>query len=190
MARQLDRLGIEVGVLALIDGEVQAEGPPTPAVVKYAKMGMRKLCKIAFKLEDELADGPRQFVMKRLKHLWLQARVRALENSASKGEITMEQALLLAERAYKPELYSGSVLLIRFHDEAWEYGPDPLMGWSGLVEGGIEVVDLDGGHITGMSPVGAPTMVAVLRNAIDKCEAAISTAASTTTPLSSEPNVA
>jgi amino acid adenylation domain-containing protein len=174
MARQLKNLGIEVGMLALIDGEVQAEGPSMPAAVKYAKMVMRKLCKIAFKLEDELADGPRQFVMKRVRHLWLQSSVRALENSASKGEITMEQALLLAERAYKAEPYSGSALLIRFHDEAWEYGPDPLMGWSGLVEGGIEVVDLEGGHITGMSPVGAPIMVAVLRDAIDQREAAIS----------------
>jgi amino acid adenylation domain-containing protein len=175
MARQLENLGIEVGMLALIDGQVRAEGPPMPAAVKYAKRVMRKLCKIAFKLEDELADGPRQFVMKRLRHVWLQSRVRALENSAAKGEITMEQALLLAERAYKAEPYSGSVLLIRFHDEAWEYGPDPLMGWSGLVEGGIEVVDLEGGHITGMSPAGAPTMAAVLRDSIDKCEAAIST---------------
>jgi thioesterase domain-containing protein len=186
MARQFKNLGIEVGMLALIDGEVRAEGPPMPAAAKYAKMVMRKLCKIAFKLEDELADGPKQFVMKRLRHLWLHSRVRALENSGSKGEITMEQALLLAERAYKAEPYSGSALLIRFHDEAWEYGPDPLMGWSSLVEGGIEVVDLEGGHITGMSPVGAPTMVAVLRDSIDKCEAAIST----TTPPSSEPSAA
>jgi amino acid adenylation domain-containing protein len=186
MARQFKNLGIEVGMLALIDGEVHAEGPSMPAAVKYAKMVMRKLCKIGFKLEDELAEGPKQFVMKRLRHLRLHSRVRALENSASKGEITLEQALLLAERAYKAEPYSGSVLLIRFHDEAWEYGPDPLMGWSGLVEGGIEIVDLEGGHITGMSPVGAPIMVAVLRDSIDKCEAAIST----TTPSSSESSIA
>jgi amino acid adenylation domain-containing protein len=173
MARQLTILGMEVGMLALIDGEVQADGPPMPATVKYAKMVTRKLCKIAFKLEDELAEGPRQFVMKRLRHLWLHSRIRALENSASEAEITMEQALLLAERAYKAEPYSGSVLLIRFHDEAWEYGPDPLMGWSGLVTGGIDIVDLEGGHLTGMSPVGASTIVAVLRDCIDKCEAAI-----------------
>jgi thioesterase domain-containing protein len=173
MARQLENLGIEVGMLALIDGEVHAEGPPMPAVVKYAKTVIRKLCKIAFKLEDELADGPKQFVMKRLRHLWLHFRVRVLENSAAKGEITLEQALLLAERAYKAEPYSGSVLLIRFQDEAWEYGPDPLMGWSGLVEGGIKVVDLEGGHITGMSPIGAPTMVALLKDCIDRCEAAL-----------------
>ena len=119
--------------------------------------------------------------MKRLRHLWLQARVGALETSASKGAITMEQALLLAERGYKAEPYSGSVLLIRFHDEAWEYAPDPLMGWSGLAKGGVDVVDLEGGHITGMSPAGAPTMVAVLIDCIDRCEAGISTA----TPSSS-----
>jgi thioesterase domain-containing protein len=112
--------------------------------------------------------------MKRLRHLWLQSRVRALEDSASKSEITMEQALLLAERAYKPEPYSGSALLIRFHDEAWEYSLDPLIGWSGLVKGGIDIVDLDGGHITGMSPVGAPTMAAILRKHLERCEAAIS----------------
>jgi amino acid adenylation domain-containing protein len=186
MARQFENLGIEVGMLALIDGEIHAEGPRMPTAVKYAKLLARKLCKIAFKLEDELADGPKQFFMKRFRHLVLHSRVRALENSASNGQITMEQALLLAERAYKAEPYSGSALLIRFHDEAWEYGPDPLMGWSGLVKGGIDIVDLEGGHITGMSPVGAPTMVAGLRNSIDRCEAAISmrnTAARETSPV-------
>ena len=171
MARQFEKLGIQVGMLALIDGEIQVEGPRMPAAVKYWKMLVRKLCKIAFKLEDEIADGPKQFVMKRIRHLWLESRIRALENSASNGEITMEQALLLAERAYKAEPYSGSALLIRFHDEAWEYGPDPLMGWSGLVKGRIDIVDLEGGHITGMSPVGAPTMVAALKDSIDQCEA-------------------
>jgi amino acid adenylation domain-containing protein len=174
MARQFKNLRIEVGLLALIDGGIETKDPSMPAAVKYAKMVMRKVCKIAFKLEDEIAEGPRQFVMKRLRHVWLQSRVRALENSASKGEISMEQALLLAERAYKPEPYSGSALLVRFHDEAWEYGPNPLMGWSGLVKGGIDIVDLEGGHITGMSPLGAPTMAAILRDRIDKCEAAIS----------------
>jgi thioesterase domain-containing protein len=98
----------------------------------------------------------------------------------------MEQALLLAERGYKAEPYAGPVLLIRFHDEAWEYGPDPLMGWSGLARGGIDVVDLEGGHITGMSPVGAPMMAALLRDRIDQCEAAISTK----TGSSPEPNFA
>jgi hypothetical protein len=149
-------------------------------------MMMRKLCKVAFKLEDEFADGPKQFLLKRLRSLWLNFRVRALEDSASAGPITMEQALLLAERAYEAEPYSGSVLLIRFHDEAWEYGPDPLMGWSSLVRGGIKAIDLEGGHVTGMGPRGAPTMAGVLRDYIEACEVTISA----TAPSSAEPNVA
>jgi thioesterase domain-containing protein len=176
MARQLKSLGVEVGLLALIDGAVQAEVPNMPAAVKYAKIVIQKLCKIAFKLEDEVAEGPKQFVLKRLRHLWLQLRVRVLERSASQGEITMEQALLLAERAYKAEPYPGSALLIRFHDEAWDYGPDPLLGWSGLVQGRLDVVNFPGAHITGMAPLSAPTMVKTLRDHMENCEATISTA--------------
>jgi len=175
MACQLKNLGYEVGLLGLIDGGIPVVNPSMPPAVKYAKTVMRKLCKIAFKLQDEIAEGPKKFVMKRIRHAWLQCSVRSLEDSALKGDISMEQALLLAERAYKPEPYAGSALLIRFHDEAWEYGPDPLIGWSGLVKGGIDVVDLDGGHITGMGPIGAPVMAATLRDHILKCEAAIST---------------
>lgn len=177
MARQLKDIGHKVGLLALIDGEVHKEGSPVGCRLKYTKMVRRKLCKIAFKLEDELAEGPSQLVMKRLRHLWLTFRVRSLEKSATKGEASTEQALLLAERAYKAWPYTGSALLIRFHDEAWEYGPDPLMGWSSLVQGGIDVVDLEGGHITGMGPSGAPIMVAVLKRGMEKCEASLSTLA-------------
>jgi len=172
MARQLRNLGFEVGLLALIDGDVQAEGPAIPASVKYAKIAIRKLCKIVFKMRDEVAEGPKQFVAKRLRYLWLQLRIRLLENSVAAGDVTMEQALLLAERAYEAKPYSGSALLIRFHDEAWKFGPDPLMGWSGLVEGGIDVVDFPGGHITGMGSVSAPKMVDVLRRHIEDVEAA------------------
>jgi thioesterase domain-containing protein len=174
MARQLRNLGIEVGLLALMDGEINGEGPRMPAAVKYAKMVRRKLYKIAFKLEDELAEGPKVFVMKRLRHLWLHFHVRVLEKFASTGEVTVAEALLMAEHSYQAEPYEGSVLLMRFHDEAWAYGPDPLMGWSGLVKGDLNVVDLEGGHITGMTPAGAPTIVSVLRDYIQKYEAGVS----------------
>ena len=105
----------------------------------------------------------------------------------------MEQTLLLAERTYKAEPYAGSALLIRFHDEAWQYGPDPLMGWSGLIKGGIDVVDLKGGHITGMRSLSTPTMVAVLRDHMDHSEAPISmtgVASPERAPSSLRPNAA
>ena len=176
MARQLKILGIEVGLLALIDGEVKTKTPHMPAAVKYAKIVIRKFFKIVFKMKDEIAEGPKKFVWKRLRSVWLQLRVRALEHSPSQGEITMEQALLLAERAYKAEPYPGSALLIRFHDEAWKYGPDPLMGWSDLLQGGYDIVDFEGAHITGMSPRSAPLMVATLKEHMERCERSIATA--------------
>jgi thioesterase domain-containing protein len=185
MAGQLRAHGMQVGLLAFIDGDVHAEGPAMPALVRYARVVLRKLCKITFKLRDEIAVGPRQFVGKRLRHLWLQFRIRVLERSTAQGNVTMEQALLLAERSYEGKPYAGSALLIRFHDEAWDYGPDPLMGWSGLVEGGIEIVDLPGGHITGMGPVGAPLMAALLQNHMEDVEARNQSAAPAARSMSS-----
>jgi len=172
MARQLTKRGVSVGLLALIDGDVQAKDSLLPKRVKYTKMAVRKICKIVFKMRDEVADGPRQFIMKRWRHVCLNHSIRALENSTFQGQISTEQALLLAERAYKGGLYSGSALLIRFHDEAWKFGPNPLMGWSGLVQGGLEVIDLAGGHITGMSALRAPAMAKLLKGHMEACEAA------------------
>jgi hypothetical protein len=54
-------------------------------------------------------------------------------------------------------------VLLRFHDEAWEFGPDPLMGWSSLVQAGLEVVDFPGGHLTGMSPARANRLASVMK---------------------------
>ena len=172
MARQLTKRGVPVGLLALIDGDVQAEGVLLPKRVKYTKMAVRKICKIVFKMRDEVADGPRQFIMKRWRHVCLNRSIRALENSTFQGQISTEQALLLAERSYRGGPYSGSALLIRFHDEAWKFGPNPLMGWSGLVQGGLEVIDLDGGHITGMGLLRAPAMAKLLSGHIEAREAA------------------
>ena len=172
MARQLTKRGVPVGLLALIDGGLETKDLLLPNRVKYTKMAVCKLCKIVFKMRDEVAEGPRQFIMKRWRHVALTLHVRALENSTFRGQITMEEALFLAERSYKGEPYSGSALLIRFHDEAAKFGPDPFLGWSGLVQGGLEVIDLDGGHITGMSPQRSPAIAKLLSGHIEAREAA------------------
>lgn len=77
---------MQLGLLALLDGEVHQEGPGMPAVLRYARVVLRKLCKITFKLRDEVAVGPRQFVGKRLRHLWLQFRIRVLGEFAATGQ--------------------------------------------------------------------------------------------------------
>ncbi|HEY1950967.1 MAG TPA: amino acid adenylation domain-containing protein [Bryobacteraceae bacterium] len=170
MASQLKELGHEVGLLALIDGDINAPGPALSKPVKYAKIASRKLCKIVFKFHDEIKEGPRQFIAKRIKYWHLVWSVRRLKNSPALPEtkLTLQQALFLAESDYRPQPYSGRVVLLRFHDEAWKFGPDPLMGWGGLVQGGIEVFDFPGGHITGMSSARAARVANILKSRMEK----------------------
>ncbi len=174
MARQLRQAGHDVGLLALIDGDINAAAPPMSRPLKYLKIIHRKLCKIAFKFRDEAREGPKQFVAKRLRYLLFRWQIGRLKRtpSAADNKISLEQTLTLAENAYRPEPYDGSILLLRFHDEAWQFGPDPLMGWGRLALGGIAVVDVPGGHITGMSPAGAPRLAGILKTQILKAETA------------------
>jgi amino acid adenylation domain-containing protein len=175
MARQLEQAGHTVGLLALIDGDVKAPGQAALSrFARYRRMLTRKLCKIAFKFRDEVAEGPRQFVVKRLRYLFLLWQIRNLKASATGArELSLEQTLILAEGRYDPGFYAGSALLLRFQDEAWQFGPDPLMGWSTLVRGNLEVVDFPGGHITGMSPARAPQLANLLRSRMECAETAI-----------------
>jgi amino acid adenylation domain-containing protein len=174
MARQLKDLGHEVGVLGLIDGEVAGPGPQMPAAVRYAKMAHSKLGRIVFKLRDELAQGPRRFVQKRLDYVLTKYRMRALQSSPLHGELTVFEALSLAELGYQPAPYSGSAVLIRFRREARRFSPDPLMGWSTLIQGGIHVFDVEGDHDTG-AVTSAPEIVAILRHHMEQIEAGGST---------------
>jgi amino acid adenylation domain-containing protein len=174
MARQLTKAGHRVGLLALIDGEIKAPGLDLSRPAKYWKVVIRKMYKIVFKFTDEIKEGPRRFLIKRVRYLWLLWRIRSLAKSlvSPASNLTMEQALFLAEKSYRPQPYSGSALLLRFQDEAWAFGPDPLMGWSSLIQAGIEVVDLPGGHLTGMSPARASRLAGILATRMRQVEAA------------------
>jgi thioesterase domain-containing protein len=174
MARQLRQAGHEVGMLALIDGDLKVPGPPISKPLKYARIAIRKLCKIVFKFRNEVAEGPKQFVGKRLRYLSLSWRIRRFRKSSAgtADELTVEQTLMLAEDAYRPQPYAGSAFLLRFHDEAWTCGPDPLLGWGALVRGGLDVADFPGSHIRGMSPEAAPQLAGILKTQMLNAEMA------------------
>ena len=60
----------------------------------------------------------------------------------------------LPTRAERPTVRSHTQgrLLIRCHDEARMFVPDPLLGWSTLIQGNLDIVDVPGSHTTAMSP--------------------------------------
>jgi hypothetical protein len=163
-----------VGLLALIDGIINVPGPPIRPS-EYSKIAIQNLCKVAFKFRNEVSAGPKQFVGKRLHQLSLARKVKHPRTAVPAGdELTMEQTLWLAEDAYCPQPYKGSALLLRFHDEAWTYGPDPLMGWGRVVRGGVDVVDLPGDRTSGISPARIPRLVDILQRKIVEAEDASS----------------
>jgi amino acid adenylation domain-containing protein len=171
MARQLAALGHQVGLLCFIDGDIPAPGPKLSRAARWRKIVVRKACKIVFKFQDEIREGPRQFVMKRLSSFWLRWSVKNLEASRQSGDansFTMPQLLTMAERAYRPQPYGGSALLIRCHDEAWTFGPDPLMGWSTLIQGNLDIVDVPGSHTTAMSRVMVKAVAEVVELRLSK----------------------
>jgi thioesterase domain-containing protein len=172
MARQLQERGYEVGLLALIDGSIKVPGSPALKPAEFPKVAIQKLCKVAFTFRDH-ASAPTRFVAERLRYLSLVRKAKQLKfTAANETELTMEQTLWLAQSAYYPQPYKGSALLVRFHDEAWMYGPDPLMGWGAVVRGGIDVLDLPGGHLSGISGARVPPLVDILRRKIEEAEAA------------------
>jgi thioesterase domain-containing protein len=173
MAKQLTGTGHRVGLLALIDADANAPGPDLSKAARYFKIAVRKVCKIIFKLSDELKEGPKQFITKRVRYVCLRWRMRNLMRSprSCANELPLEQILLLADNTYRPTPYLGAALLFRFHDEAWAFGPDPLMGWSSLVQSCLAVVDFPGGHITGMEPSRARRLADILKAQIAQNEA-------------------
>jgi thioesterase domain-containing protein len=166
MARQMTAAGLEVGLLALIGGDIISPPPHLSPLKNLWKVTARTLIRIAYNLTGDLRKGPKEFFMTRLRYQRVLWRVRQLQEahaSPQESEITLENS-------YRPQPYSGSALLLRFRDEAWRYGPDPLMGWGRLITEGIEAVDVPGGHFTGMSPSAAPNLVSIMKSRMENIE--------------------
>ncbi len=172
IARQMQAGGYEVGLLALIDGVIKVPGSSLKPL-EFPKIAVQKLCRVAFTLRHDVSASPTRFVAERLRYFSLVRKAKHLKlDAAQEIELTMEQTLWLAQTAYYPQPYKGSALLVRFHDEAWRFGPDPLMGWGNVVRGGVDVIDLPGGRISGMNGARVPQLVDILRRKIEEADAA------------------
>jgi amino acid adenylation domain-containing protein len=157
MARQLYAIGQEVAFLALLNA-----GTPAYNMAQYRWGGMNEA-------EEETAEiqQPRQQPkpsrsafrhiahqlrwkvqprINRMRDRVLVAFYRALRRPlpfALRGRYVL-RANNRAERAYKPPPYGGKITL--FVSEG--YFPNPTLGWEGLAEGGIEIVNIPGPHKT------------------------------------------
>jgi thioesterase domain-containing protein len=61
---------------------------------------------------------------------------------------------------YAPKFFSGKLILFRAEDRTAEYRHDPALGWDAVAQGGVDVLRVQGDHITIMEK---PNVVDLVR---------------------------
>jgi amino acid adenylation domain-containing protein len=150
MAAQLAQSGEQIGLLAFIDSdrnfarhfEGAYDDPATPALV---------LRRYQAKLKSLTEKGVLEVFRRRVEYIKLRKRMKlaqqAAENEVSSGGFEAKELMALAARDYSPVLYPGSAVLFRAKDEV-RSKTDRDLGWAELISGGLEIVDIPGGHLT------------------------------------------
>ena len=154
MARELRRRGHRVGLVALIDSDLPGGQSDLHPLQRHWYLTGQKVRRIVYKASYECQRGPREFVTRRWRfatkgfRLWrLRARQQTLGHVTGS---TTEEILMLMEQRYRPEPFPTPVTLLRSRDEAWKYGPDPNMGWTGILQ--LDIHDIGGNHVSMLYP--------------------------------------
>jgi amino acid adenylation domain-containing protein len=165
MAAQLAQMGEQPGLLALLDSDRNLAKPGDPARADWAAPALA-LRRSKAKLKSLAEKGVREVFRRRLDHIRLHKRVRlaerAVEGEFSKGNFAAEEMLVLAAYAYKPLPYRGSAVLFRAKEEVRNEA-DGDLGWADIVSGGLEIVDIPGGHLTAFDEPNVATLAVELK---------------------------
>ena len=73
-----------------------------------------------------------------------------------------------AVQAYRPVPYAGPITLFRATDRRVTGTYSRTLGWNGLAQGGVRVIDVPGSHSTVLRPGSEPPMAAKLRALLDE----------------------
>lgn len=163
MAQQLRRDGAQIGLLAILDTNMEVDelgGSWAEVIVRMAKpsAGLRvpELERFAT-LEEQLA-----FALSRGAFpptLSLEALVRY----ARAGE-----AHSRAKRAYKPASYDGEIRLFRAIDGHVRTAADPTLGWGAIAGIGLEIHEVPGSHNTIVQEPYVQDVARQLRQCLDR----------------------
>jgi amino acid adenylation domain-containing protein len=171
MARQLAALGAPVGIIAILDAHAPGHPRRLPALKrlqihgsKFAALSWReRRTYLAERFSNRLGRSDQR------SDYEAQVRGAADLSPSTRGVI---EAHLGALHHYRPEPYPGRVQLFRSREqEAWSemYVPDYTMGWGELVEGGLDLYWVPGGHLEMFHPAAVETLTRqlgeLLRNA-------------------------
>jgi len=151
MAQQFHSQGQKVALLALFDAHGPEYLKPLPSYVRIFRH-LGRLLRLEPKekltyIEDKLK------IKQKLQKL-------ALNFSSAKGrslpqvrqQYDLQSVHIQAELEYiLPQVYEGQAILFRASEQMapeWWFDPhDPLLGWGGLITGGLEIQELPGHHM-------------------------------------------
>jgi acetoacetyl-CoA synthetase len=144
MARRLERLGERVEWLGLIDTDLHHTCLPGPARVRWAA---RKAASVLRSMRSEGVRGLRHYARRAAQRLVTR---RPLIPPPAELELPprmrrLEEVGWEAFNAYCPSPYGGSATFFRAADRREDLG-DPIPVWNRVVEGGLTVEALPGGH--------------------------------------------
>lgn len=81
--------------------------------------------------------------------------------------VQLEDKIWKAGKNYVPQVYPGKVTLFRASHQALGIYPDPSLGWSDLVRGGLEIHEVPGHHGSLVKEPYVPILAKELERCID-----------------------
>jgi thioesterase domain-containing protein/acyl carrier protein len=178
MAQQLRRKGKEVELLAVIDmpapGYRRAKSLPKRLALHASHFRREGFPYLAAKLGPHI-----ERLRDRLAAVRKQ-RVSAAANAPDDAEVTerARRTLRRSVRAqamnnYHPKPYPGKVLLVRAmdNDDFVETNGDRDWGWHKLAQGGVDVVDVPGDHLSVLAEPNVGSLAAEIRRRIPRLHA-------------------
>jgi oxalate---CoA ligase len=169
MARQLDARGEKIALLALVD----TWGPACVdqfAVSNRIGLHLRAMARMApaelarYSLQRVAGVGKKALKLPRqVKHRWQHATRAPLPRSADSVLMIHRGAL----KQYRPAPYPGRIILFRASERGIFEQSDPQMGWGQLANGGLEIQEIPGNHVTIFHKENTRVLAQKLRSCID-----------------------
>jgi amino acid adenylation domain-containing protein len=147
MARQLQKQGETIGMLALFDSYSPIYFFP-PSFPKWLALHCSNLLRLKPREKLNYLRTAIQERLERVRQRFERSDASSLLTTENPDTIT--NAIFTTQKQavinYAPPVYSGKVILFRSEESPWWTGNNPYLGWRELVAGELEVHNIPGDH--------------------------------------------
>ena len=161
MAQQLKKAGAQVALLAMID--TLSPGAARRRVSRWKKLWLMRRWTLGFAI-DWPSRRRRGKLMNVRYALALEKLARGEPLPPELVEFHLFRNFVAAQERYQPELYQGSVVLLKASQADTQYlGAGDTLGWQEHIQGEVRVTGVPGSHFSMMAEPGLSELIAVFR---------------------------